>query len=280
MTAIKILIKGAGDLATGIAWRLHRCGCAVLMTEIERPTTVRRTVAFSSAVYEGRAEVEGVTARLVQDVQEAWRVIDDGKIPVLVDPPAACKAEFRPDVLVDAVIAKKNTGTKRTDAPLVIGVGPGFCAGQDCDLAVETMRGHTLGKVIEEGCALPNTGVPGEIGGFGKERLIRALAAGTFLPRASIGDRVEKGQIVAECGGVLIPAQMSGVVRGMLKEGLEVEAGMKCGDIDGRCQVSHCFSISDKARAIGGGVLEAVLYGGKEKGYVSIHCKRDAVPER
>ena len=148
MTAIKILIKGAGDLATGIAWRLHRCGCAVLMTEIERPTTVRRTVAFSSAVYEGRAEVEGVTARLVQDVREAWRVIDDGKIPVLVDPPAACKAEFRPDVLVDAVIAKKNIGTKRTDAPLVIGVGPGFCAGQDCDLAVETMRGHTLGKVI------------------------------------------------------------------------------------------------------------------------------------
>ena len=255
---MKILIRGAGDLATGIAHRLKRCGHDILMTDVAVPTTVRRTVAFSRAVYEGTAEVEGIGAVLVKDIEEAERVILSDRIPVIVDPEAAIREVFRPDVVVDAIIAKKNTGTKITDAGLVIGVGPGFTAGEDCHCVVETKRGHYLGRTIYHGSAIPNTGVPGEIGGYSIERIIRAGAEGEFRPIRQIGEKVLEGDIVAESGGVPIKALMPGIIRGMLQEGVHVKPGMKCGDIDVRCEVSHCYTISDKARAIGGGVLEAV----------------------
>ena len=255
---MKILIKGAGDLATGIASRLYRCGHQIVMTELEVPLTVRRSVALSRAVYEKCAQVEDMTGILVSSKQEAEAVLKQGDIAVVVDKEADTRRWFCPDVIVDAILAKRNLGTSITDAPFVIGVGPGFSAGEDCHCVVETKRGHTLGSVIWKGSAIPNTGVPGNIGGYTIERLIRAAAEGTMQAKAEIGEYVEKGQTVAVTGGVSVQAQMSGIVRGMLQNGAWVKKGLKIGDIDARCEASHCVTISDKARAVGGGVLEAV----------------------
>lgn len=255
---MKILIKGAGDLATGIGWRLFRAGYRVWMTDLAVPTAVRRSVSFSRAVYEGKAEVEGIRARLADSLNDGQKISSEGCIPVFVDPEAVILEDFKPDVLVDAIMAKKNLGTKITDAPFVIGVGPGFTAGIDCHRVIETKRGHYLGRVIDSGSAIPNTGIPGNIGGYTVERIIRASGDGRFMPLTAIGDWVEAGQIVAMSGNVPVKAQISGIVRGILQEGVLVTRGMKAGDIDARCERNHCFTISDKARAIGGGVLEAV----------------------
>ena len=198
---MKILIKGAGDLATGIASRLYGAGHQIMMTDIAVPLTVRRLVAFSRAVYEGEAVVEDMTARLAKNQEEADEIMEQGDIPVIVDPKAECIQWFQPDVIVDAILAKRNLGTKITDAPFVIGVGPGFTAGEDCNCVVETKRGHTLGNVIWDGSAIPNTGVPGNVGGYSIERLIKASADGVIEPKAVIGDLVRKGQIVAITGG-------------------------------------------------------------------------------
>lgn len=254
---MRILIKGAGDLATGIASRLYGAGHQILMTEIGVPLTVRRTVALSRAVYEGQANVEEMEAVLAENQEEAEAAIRDGKIPVMVDPKAECRNWYKPDVIADAIIAKKNTGTRITDAPFVIGIGPGFTAGKDCHCVVETKRGHTLGSIIWTGSAIANTGVPGNIGGYTTERLIRASADGVIEPKVKIGDLVEKGQVVAMTGEKPVFAQMSGIVRGMLQPGAAVTEHLKIGDIDARAERSHCETISDKARAIGGGVLEA-----------------------
>ena len=255
---MKILIRGAGDLATGIASRLYGAGHQILMTEIEVPLTVRRTVALSRAVYEGSARIEEMEGFLAEDRKSALAVMERGDIAVMTDPGMECRKWFQPDVVVDAILAKKNLGTEITDAPFVVGVGPGFTAGHDCNCVVETKRGHTLGNIIWRGSAIPNTGVPGNVGGYTIERLIRAGADGRIEPKVQIGDYVERGQIVAITGGVPVYAQMSGIVRGMLQEGVHVWKNLKIGDIDARTEVSHCYTISDKARAIGGGVLEAV----------------------
>ena len=255
---MRILIKGAGDLATGIGWRLKRAGYEVWMTDLAVPTAVRRTVSFSRAIYEKRATIEGITAVHVQSIEEGVNAVREGCIPVLIDPEALSIQSLIPEIVVDAIIAKTNLGTKITDAEMVIGVGPGFTAGEDCHKVIETKRGHDLGRVIDQGSAIPNTGIPGDIGGYTVERIIRASADGIFLPKASIGDLVVKDQVVAYCGDVPVYAKMSGIVRGMLQEGVHVTNGMKAGDIDARCEIRHCFTISDKARAIGGGVLEAV----------------------
>lgn len=255
---MKILIRGAGDLATGIASRLYGAGHQILMTEIEVPLTVRRTVALSRAVYEGSARIEEMEGFLAEDRKSALAVMERGDIAVMTDPGMVCRKWFQPDVVVDAILAKKNLGTEITDAPFVVGVGPGFTAGHDCNCVVETKRGHTLGNIIWRGSAIPNTGVPGNVGGYTIERLIRAGADGRIEPKVQIGDYVERGQIVALTGGVPVYAQMSGIVRGMLQEGVHVWKNLKIGDIDARTEVSHCYTISDKARAIGGGVLEAV----------------------
>lgn len=256
---MKVLIKGAGDLATGIAYEFWLAGYEVLMTEIEIPLAVRRTVSFSRAVYEGEAQVEKAKGILVQNLEEACAVTAKGDIAVIVDETAKIREAYGPDVLIDGIMAKRNTGTCKADAPLVIGIGPGFTAGADCHYVIETQRGPSLGKIICQGSAVPNTGIPGEIAGYTIERLIRASASGTMEPEAQIGDLVKKGQLVAVTGGVPVYAQMSGIVRGMLQEGVQVEEGLKIGDIDARENPEYCYTISDKARKIGRGAVEAVL---------------------
>lgn len=251
-------IRGAGDIATGIALRLHRAGLKVVMCDLAIPTSIRRTVSFSEAIRLGECEVEGVRARFAASTAEARSVVVSGDIAVLVDPDGASAAELKPTVLVDAILAKKNLGTTRSMAPYVIGVGPGFTAGKDCDCVVETKRGHYLGQVIWEGPAAPNTGIPGVIAGHSADRVLRAPADGVFEPVLQIGDVVRAGQVAATVSGVPMTCTIDGVLRGLLQQGVEVTSGMKSGDIDPRCERSHCFTSSDKARAVGGGVLEAI----------------------
>ena len=255
---MRVVIRGAGDLASGVALRLWRAGMDVVMLDVEKPTAIRRTVAFSEAIVHGVQTVEDVTAKLAT-AETAEETLAAGCIPVLVDPEGRSIPALKPDALVDAILAKRNLGTRITDAPAVIGVGPGFTAGADCHAVVETMRGHTLGRVIHEGSAIPNTGIPGLIGGFAGERVLRAPAAGLFHPLRDIGDAVTEGEILATVEGKPMTATLTGTLRGILPEGTEVFPGMKAGDIDPRCQRSHCFTASDKALAVGGGVLEAVL---------------------
>lgn len=255
-----ILIKGAGDLATGIAHRLKVCGFDVVMTEISMPTTVRRTVAFSQAVFDGTTEVEGIKGVLAKDIDEVNKIIEDGHIPVIIDDKAEIIKELKPKILVDSIISKINSGsTTINDADIVIAVGPGFEAGVDCHCVIESQRGHYLGRTIYNGGAIPNTGVPGNIGGYTVERIIRATDDGEIKPMVNIGDYVEKDQIVAIVNDEPVYASIAGIVRGMLQEGVKVHKGMKSGDIDPRCKREHCFTISDKARSIAGGVLEAIL---------------------
>lgn len=254
-----VFIKGAGDLASGVAWRLHRCGFPVVMTEIARPLAVRRGVAFAQAVYAGQVTVEGVTARRVDDVAVACAAMEEGVIPVLVDPQAACRAALRPVVLVDGIMAKANTGTSRRDAPLVVALGPGFVAGLDCHVVVETNRGHDLGRVLWAGSATADTGVPGDVGGQTARRVLRAPCAGGLRPLHAIGDRLEAGEVVATVDGEEVRAPFAGVLRGLIHESVPLEAGMKIGDVDPRAVREHCFTISDKSLAVAGGVLEAIL---------------------
>ena len=260
-----VLVKGGGDLASGIAHRLFRCGFSVVISELPQPTVIRHTVAFAEAVYQGRCTVEGVEA-VLSSAAEAAAAIERGIIPVVVDAEGALWRDLRPWALVDATLAKRNTGTYREQAKLVVGVGPGFTAQQDVHVVVETNRGHDLGRVILRGAAAPNTGVPGAIGGYTQERVLRAPAAGLFRCVRAIGDTVCVGEAVAYAGEEPVCTQIAGVLRGLLHEGLQVDAGMKVADVDPRCRREHCFSISDKARAVGGGVVEALLYLGKNDG--------------
>ena len=254
-----VVIRGAGDLATGVALRLWRAHIRVVMTDIPAPTAIRRTVCFSQAVVHGETTVEDVTARRAENPEQALEVLKEGVIPVLADPDGACIPVLKPNAVVDAILAKKNLGTKITDAPVVIGVGPGFTAGVDCHAVVETMRGHYLGRVIHEGTAIPNTGIPGLIGGFAGERVLRAPADGIFHQLLDIGARVKEGDVAATVNGEPMVCTLDGVLRGILADGTPVHKGMKSGDIDPRCKIDHCYCASDKALAVGGGVLEAVL---------------------
>ena len=254
-----VLIRGAGDLASGIALRLHHAKFTIVMTEIAQPTTIRRTVAFSDAVPEGSAVVEDVRAVRAESEEEVRAALARREIPVLVDPEAACLKWLQPDAVVDAILAKRNLGTRITDAPIVIGVGPGFTVGEDCHACVESMRGHTLGRVIREGSPLPNTNIPGLIGGYAGERVLRSPADGPFVSVRKIGDLVKEGDIIGTVNGEPMRATISGVVRGLIRDGVPVRKGLKSGDVDPRGEVSYCGLVSDKALAIGGGVLEAIL---------------------
>jgi len=248
-------------MASGVAHRLHGAHFRICMTELFQPLAVRREVCFCEAVYDGQKEVEGVRAKRVsgpEGIASAWK---EGAIPLLVDPDGQeTRAFLNPDVVVDAILAKRNTGTRIHDAPLVIGLGPGFTATKDVHVVVETNRGHDLGRVLFRGAAEPDTGVPGEIGGFSTERVLRSAKKGVFRAECSIGDRVSKGTVVAVVDDSPLVAQISGTVRGLLRDGVEVKRATKVGDIDPRGRREHCFTISDKARAIGGGVLEAILH--------------------
>ena len=255
-----VLIRGAGDIATGIALRLYRSGIRVVMTNLPRPTAIRRTVCFSQAIVLGETTVEGVRAVRADTASQALERLAEGAVPVLPDPALTCLTSLRPDALVDAILAKKNLGTHITDAPVVVGVGPGFTAGTDCHAVVETMRGHTLGRVIYDGAALPNTNIPGLIGGYAGERVLRAPADGVFHQILNIGDEVKAGDIAGEVDGQPMRCTIGGVLRGLLADGTPVHKGMKSGDVDPRCRPEYCTTASDKALAVGGGVLEAILH--------------------
>jgi xanthine dehydrogenase accessory factor len=256
---LRVLIRGAGEQASGVAHRLARSHLNVVMTEIAHPLCVRRGVSFCEALFEGQKEVEGVCARLVAAPDAVFAAWEQGVIPLLIDPQGDSRAIIKPHVIVDAILAKRNLGTHTGDAPLVIALGPGFSAGVDVDVVIETNRGHDLGRVIYDGPAEPDTGVPGEIAGVGAARVLRAPREGDFRPVAQIGATVEQGQIVAWVEDQPLATAIPGVLRGLLREGVHVQKGLKAGDVDPRGRRENCFTISDKARAIGGGVLEAIL---------------------
>ena len=254
-----VLLKGAGDLGTGVAWRLHKAGFPVIITELAQPLVVRRTVAFASAVYDGEIAVEGVTAWHAESFDEARRLLNDGIVPVLVDPETRAREAFAPQVLIDAVMAKRNTGTRLADALLVLALGTGFTPDVDCHAVIETQRGHNLGRVWWDRAAAPNSGTPGEIAGKGAERVLRAPCPGAVRAIKKIGDSVVTGEVIARVGEGAVRAPFDGILRGLMHDGLIVQAGAKIGDVDARATRENCFTVSDKSLAVGGGALEAVL---------------------
>jgi xanthine dehydrogenase accessory factor len=267
MNDMIIWVRGAGDIATGIAFRLHKSGFSVVMSDLPQPTSIRRTICFSEAIIKGETKVEDITAHFAKSADEAREILQRGDIAVIADPTGDIAKQLAPVAVVDAILAKKNLGTKISDASIVIAAGPGFTAGVDCHAVVETMRGHTLGRVYYSGSALPDTGVPGNIGGFTLERLLRAPCAGVFRGVKQIGDVVEAGEVCAYVDGEPMISRIKGVLRGLLPDGIVVYEGMKSGDVDPRCEISHCFTVSDKALSIGGGVLEALLHLLSQKGF-------------
>lgn len=256
---VPVLVRGGGDLGSGAIYRLHRAGFPVILAELEAPLCVRRAVCFASAVLEGHIAVEGITARLVSGWDAVGATLQRGEVPVVVDAAGEALAALTPTVVVDARMAKRNLGTTRADAPLVVALGPGFEAGVDCHAVVETNRGHYLGRVYWKGSAEADTGVPGRIGGVASRRVLRAPAHGYVLARKAIGERVHAGEVVAEVDGHTVSATIDGVLRGLIHPRVPVHPGLKIGDVDPRAQREHCFTISDKSLAVGGGVLEAIL---------------------
>jgi len=254
-----VVIRGAGDIASGVAIRLVRCGYRVVMLEIAQPTAIRRSVAFAQAVFEGSFTVEDLTAKLVATAQEALDLTLRGEIGLLVDPQARSLGALGPGYLIDAILAKENLGTNKRMAPITIALGPGFSAGDDCDAVIETNRGHRLGRVILSGVAEPNTGIPGEIAGKSDLRVVRAPCAGVFQSWVALGDLIAQGAQLGQVGDTPVTASLAGMVRGLLQDGLQVTARFKIGDIDPRGEKSDYLTASDKAMAIGGGVLEAML---------------------
>ncbi len=263
MKALKdrvIIIKGAGEMATGVACRLFRANFRrILMLETPSPLAVRRRVSFCEAVHEQTVSVEGIEAVLVGDETELQRAWAAGRIAVTVDPKGESIGRYRPDLLIDATLAKRNLGITKADAPLVVALGPGFIAGKDCHVVIETNRGHDLGRLISDGTAEPNTGIPGDIAGYTKERVLRAPADGLFTTGKEIGDPVRKGEVIGRVGTAEATAQIDGVLRGLIRPGSAVSKGLKIGDVDPRGIAGYCDTISEKARSLGGAVLEAIL---------------------
>ncbi|MFZ4618717.1 MAG: selenium-dependent molybdenum cofactor biosynthesis protein YqeB [Rectinemataceae bacterium] len=260
-----VVVRGAGDLATGVILRLARSGFSVVALEVAAPTAIRRSVAFSEAVYDGATCVEGLIANRAASVSEALDIARKGFIPVLVDPPCTSLGHFSPLALVDAILAKRNLGTDSSMAPIVVALGPGFTAPRDCHAVVETNRGHYLGRVMLQGSAQADTGTPGTVGGIGAERVVHAPSGGIVEALAQIGDSVAAGDpILALCdpeseARIVVASPLGGTLRGLIRPGIKVGPGIKVADVDPRHVREHCFSVSDKARAVAGGVLEAIL---------------------
>ena len=259
-----IIVRGGGDLATGTVYKLKKCGFPVLILESENPSAIRRNVSFCEAVCQGSQTVEDMTCCRAESPEQAEAFLCEGKLVVLVDPAGESIPKLKPMAVVDAILAKKNLGTHRAMAPITVALGPGFVAGEDADAVIETQRGHNLGRVLWTGSAAPNTGIPGIIGGYGKERVIHAPAAGTVRNVKKITDTVSRGDVIAvvetEFGPVPVEATLDGILRGLIREGYPVKAGFKMADIDPRLdELENCYTISDKARCIAGGVLEAIL---------------------
>jgi xanthine dehydrogenase accessory factor len=282
------LIRGGGDLGTGVALRLHRAGWRVIITELLQPLVIRRTVAFASVIYDGSIEVEntiGLCIHADQIEREAETCWAADQIPVVVDPDRIAAAQLYPIAVIDAIMAKRNRGTQIGDAPIVVGLGPGFTAGVDCHAVIETQRGHNLGRVYYRGAALPDSGTPGNVGGQDTQRVVRAPVDGVFYAQRKIGDRLKAGDVIgrvitvdvsltdsaawrlaaidrdaSQPLGIVVKTKIDGVLRGILHDGLKVSANTKIADVDPRGEVENCFTVSDKSWAVGGGALEAVLY--------------------
>ena len=252
-------IKGGGDIASGVACRLFRAGFPVFITELESPLAVRRKVAFAQAIFSQKIEIEGIKAVKVQSSNEIMPAIKKGLIPVISDYKASCLKELKPVIIVDGIMAKHNTGTKKDDAGLVIGIGPGFTAGIDVHCIIETRRGHYMGRVIREGTASKDTATPASLMGYTNERLLRAPRTGSVNILKNIGENVIAGEVVATIGNTQIKAEIQGILRGIVHNGVFLKEGDKLGDIDPRGEQNYCFTISDKSLAVGGGVLEAIL---------------------
>jgi xanthine dehydrogenase accessory factor len=266
MSRLVVFISGGGDLGSGVALRLHKAGLCLMIAELPQPLVVRRLVSFAAAVYQGQIVVEGVTARKAEDFFGGMEMLQQGIIPVLVDPHSESLSALRatlsegiPVVLVDARMMKKPPGIKRQMADLVVGLGPGFIAGENCHAVVETNRGHRLGRVVWKGPTEKDTGIPDKVFDRGAERVLRAPATGIFKAFTQIGDHLEPEQIVATVDDKLVKAPFRGVLRGLLHTGLHVEKGLKIGDVDPRDDARLCTLVSDKSLAVGGGVLEAIL---------------------
>ena len=255
-----VVIKGAGEMASAVACRLYMANIRrICMTELDAPLCVRRAVSFSSALDAGTSEVEGVSACVARDRDEIERAWSRGRIAVVPQTHWDALRDLSPTVVVDAILAKRNTGTKLSDAPMVIALGPGFAAGCDCDFVIETNRGHDLGRIITEGSAQSNTGVPGDIAGHNVARVLRSSADGVFFSERMIGDRINVGEVVGTVNGTPVTAAIGGILRGLIRPGTRVTRGLKLGDIDPRAKAEYCSTISDKARAIAGSVLEAIM---------------------
>lgn len=255
-----ILVRGAGDIATGVILRLVMAGFRVIALEAPRPTLIRRTVSLAQCVFDGEVQVEGVCSRVISNVDEALDSASADFVPVMIDPDGQARFALKPRAVVDAILAKKNLGVNLNWAPIVIGLGPGFVAGRDVHAVVETNRGHDLGKVYYHGQAQTDTGIPGPIAGYGAERLVKSPADGLFVPCKSIGDVVESGEVLGWVKGLPVQAALTGVIRGLINEQVAVAKGMKIGDVDPRGERVLCETVSDKARSVGGGVLEAILH--------------------
>jgi xanthine dehydrogenase accessory factor len=255
-----VIVRGGGDIATGTIYRLMKCGFNVVVLEVEHPTAIRRTVSFAQAVFDGETTVEDLQAVRIESIEDIWASINGKKIPLLIDSLGGAIEVLKPEIVVDATIAKRNIGTYMSMAPIVIGLGPGFSAGEDVHAVIETNRGHNLGRVIYKGSAEPNTGNPGIIEGYGKERIIRSTSQGRIKTIAKIGDLVKAGQVVAYIEQVPVLSPLDGVLRGLIQDGTIVENQYKIGDVDPRGKREYCFTISDKARSVAGGVLEAALH--------------------
>ena len=259
-----IIVRGGGDLATGTIYKLKKSGFPILILEVATPSAIRRNVAFCEAVYQGTQTVEDMTCYLAASQEQAEQFLSEGKLTVLVDPVGESIVKLKPLAVVDAILAKRNLGTHKEMAPITVALGPGFTAGEDVDAVIETKRGHNLGRVLWTGSAAPNTGIPGIIGGYGKERVIHCPATGILRNVKKITDTVSKGDTIAMVetadGSVPVKATLDGILRGLIRDGYPVTAGFKMADIDPRVdELDNCFTISDKARCIAGGVLEAIL---------------------
>jgi xanthine dehydrogenase accessory factor len=266
ITETVVLVRGGGDLATGVIQKLYHAGFKVVVLETAMPLAIRRTVALCNAVFQGQQQVEDLAAVLIHSVTDCEACWQKKQIPILIDPEAIVIKQLKPLVVVDAILAKKNLGTKKAMAPITIALGPGFCAPADVDVVVETMRGHYLGRLYRQGKAIANTGIPGEIGGKSAERVIHSPATGKVKHIKAIGDVVKQDEPLFLVGPTIVRSPLNGVLRGLISDQVECTKGLKCADVDPRpVDQVDCFTISDKARALGGAVLEAILLVGRDR---------------
>lgn len=262
-----VIIRGGGDIASGVIQKLHRSGFKVLVLEVEKPTSIRRKVSFSEAIYDKYITIENITAVHINNMEEILNTWERDEIPVAIDPSGKYIDILKPYIVIDAILAKKNLGTKKDMAAITIALGPGFEANRDVNIVVETNRGHDLGRLIFSGKAIENTGVPGEIGGYSKERVLYSPYSGTINNVKEIGDVVKARDVIAYVENMEIKATIDGVLRGLIRDNSKVHKGLKIADIDPRLtEKKNCYTISDKARNIGGAVLEGILYMKKVRG--------------